>query len=491
MNELKTLHNRNILIVKIFWISLLLVLVIDVINKSTLKSIFVLLCSGLFFCSIISLLIWKQKFIRLTVYINILSLSIFAFLIIIDEPLIFNYLITYYILAIVTLYHDYRPLITACLIDIAMTTYFFFTYRHTMFIGCNDDSIIFFNLMLVIISGALIAQIMIGNKMRKEIENQRNDILEAKKQVDKILTETKEAIKALNIFSIDLLENVNAVRLTSREITTAFSELTKGVESEARSLDNINNSMLIGQKNVSSLFDVSKSMKNASDDTSYMMINLGGEQIQVLNEKMKNVAVIIDDTVSLMADLNQGSEEISSILQNVRSVAEQINLLSLNAAIEAARAGEVGKGFAVVSQEVKKLADSSDSAAEEIERILSDIQGKIKQVTEQVDLGKDAVNISMEARQTVEQVFSQVIENIEKLNGQVANIEEMSYNLHNLFDEVTEGTQSIASVTEETTASFQEVTASVEDQDVKINNIVDSFTNLEGHISGLENLIKS
>ncbi len=491
MNELKTIHDRNVLVAKIFWISLLLVLVIDIINKSTLKSIFVLLGSGLFFCGVITLLIWKQKFIKLTVYINILFLSIFTFLIITDEPLIFNYLITYYILAIVTLYHDYRPLITACSIDIAMTTYFFNTYRNTMFRGCNDDSIIFFNLMLVIISCALIAQIIIGNKMRKEIENQRNDTLEAKKQVDKVLIEAKEAIGALNAFNIDLLENVNAVKLTSQEITTAFSELSKGVELEASSLDNINNSMLSGQKNVNSLFEVSKSMKNSSDNTSELMINLGSEQIQVLNEKMKNVAMIIDDTVNLMADLNQGSEEISSILQNVKGVAEQTNLLSLNAAIEAARAGEIGKGFAVVAEEVKKLAESSGSATEEIEGILSDIQGKIKQVAEQVDLGKEAVNISMEARQTVEKVFGQVIENIQKLTTQVANVERMSYNLHNLFNEVTEGTQSIASVTEETTASFQEVTASVEDQDVKINNIVDSFTNLESNISGLESLIKS
>jgi methyl-accepting chemotaxis protein len=491
MNELKTLHNRNVLIIKIFWISLLLVLVIDVINKSTLKSILVLLCSGLFFCSIISLLIWKQKFIRLTVYINILSLSIFAFLIIIDEPLIFNYLITYYILAIVTLYHDYRPLITACLIDIAMTTYFFFTYRHTMFIGCNDDSIIFFNLMLVIISGALIAQIMIGNKMRKEIENQRNDTLKAKKQADKILAEANEAISALNLFNVDLLENVNAVKQTSQEITMAFVELAKGIESEAKSLDDINHSMITGQKNVASLSNLSKSMKNSSDATSGMMIRLGCEQIQILSEKMKNVAAIIGDTVNLTTNLNQGSEEIGIILQNVRSIAEQINLLSLNAAIEAARAGEVGKGFAIVAEEVKKLANSSDSAAEEIERILSDIQQKVTEVTMQVNLGKDAVNISMEAREKAEEVLMQVIENIQKLNEQVANVEKMSYSLHVLFTEVTESTQSIASVTEETTASFEEVTASVEDQDVKINNIVNSFKSLENRIAGLENLIRS
>jgi methyl-accepting chemotaxis protein len=146
----------------------------------------------------------------------------------------------------------------------------------------------------------------------------------------------------------------------------------------------------------------------------------------------------------------------------------QTNLLALNAAIEAARAGEHGLGFAVVSGEVKKLADTSMKSTEQITSILDDIQKKTAEVSDQVHLGQIAVVSGREATAQVGQVFKDVTGINAKVVEQSNSVESLVTDLQKSTHHITIEMTSISSSTQQNMASVEEILARIENQDFEL-----------------------
>jgi len=233
--------------------------------------------------------------------------------------------------------------------------------------------------------------------------------------------------------------------------------------------------------------EASTSMRELSSvtvDTS----NQGNNEIDVLAEEFTKVGADIADTVTLMNALNEQTNQIGVILNAINEISSKTNLLALNAAIEAARAGENGKGFAVVADEVRKLADSSRQSTEEIALILNEVQGKAENATNKVHSMQNSFESSINVTKNVAVAFKKVNENTNNVLNNAQEVDEKVKNLQENLNKIVGETVSISCVTEEISASIEQVTASMTEQNDKIEKIVDSFKNIENMVHELSTL---
>ncbi len=190
----------------------------------------------------------------------------------------------------------------------------------------------------------------------------------------------------------------------------------------------------------------------------------GNRVVQQAVDQIDSLASEVEQSAKAIADLNQESARIGSVLEVIRNVAEQTNLLALNAAIEAARAGEQGRGFAVVADEVRALAKRAQESTEEIESLIAGLQRMAKGAVQQMDSSRDltrrTVELAGEAGDALGRI-TQAVSTIEQMNQQIAAAaEEQSAVAEAINESVTRvrdiGEQS-ATATEQTAASSAEL----------------------------------
>ncbi|MBB6445163.1 methyl-accepting chemotaxis protein [Bacillus benzoevorans] len=251
-----------------------------------------------------------------------------------------------------------------------------------------------------------------------------------------------------------------------QEVAGSSEKQTSGVEETARALDEIAHGVTI-------ITDSSIKVSGLSRHT-MQQAEIGGTAVANTVTQMKSISESVTESNAMMATLNEHSKEISSILNVITAIADQTNLLSLNAAIEAARAGEHGKGFSVVAEEVRKLAEQSQQAVKEIDVIIQRIQSetetavqKMARVNEDVKTG---VQISNEAIERFEQILQGTKEIVPQMEEVSATTEQIAASIQ----ELTATTNDLSSIAQENAAASEEVAASTEEQLASMEEIAAS-----------------
>ena len=200
----------------------------------------------------------------------------------------------------------------------------------------------------------------------------------------------------------------------------------------------------------------------------------GGAAVDKAVNQMSQIEQTVNTSAQVVAKLGERSKEIGQIVETISGIAGQTNLLALNAAIEAARAGEQGRGFAVVADEVRKLAEQSEAAAKKISGLISEIQGDtdkavsaMQQGTQEVKTGAEVVNAAgasfLEIADLVTEVSDQVKQistAIHEMAGGSQKIVESVHKINDLSKKSAGEAQSVSAATEEQLASMEEIATS-------------------------------
>jgi len=488
MNNLDLIYERNKLLAKILWASLIGCIVLFIALKFPIITTITLVSTAALITIITTLLVWKKKFIIETMYIFIIGLAVFLYLIIHFIPISSIYITIFFLLISTALYQNMKALIVSAVLLLGLTNYLYFVEKIEFMYKAGIQDLIIYNYAIILGAVMLIIQIKFTQKLGKSFIEAKDSAEKSKEQVDVILEKVKTSVVELMNFSNNLKNNMNTTQSISNELINIFNEVSTNIQSQAANTQKINNSALSTEDRVKDLLNISNVTKISSNSV-ILSIESGVIQVDELSQNIKQIKTIMNNSMDNTHKLNENSLKIADILNIINGIAEQTNLLALNAAIEAARAGEQGKGFAVVADEIRKLSESTSLSIKDITYILNDIQALSQQTDSATKSAHDIVSIAIKPLENVEEAFNNIKTNAEKLQNESNNMNGLVKELVNDSQLISNEISTISSSTEENAASVEETLASLTQQNEKFDTITNSFTSFHSSITELEQLL--
>lgn len=334
---------------------------------------------------------------------------------------------------------------------------------------------------LILTSTATSFQIISKKRIAQQLEAEK---ITQQQQLIQLLSSVQQ-------LSYDLEQSSNSVSTKSErtthmneEMNLSFKEVSVGMEAQ-------NDSIISIENNLQSINELIMQTAHSSDKIKFRA-TATGDSVQTneqntlsLYEQTMIVSQSIETVSTTLADLHKSSQRIGEIITTVQEVASQTNLLALNAAIEAARAGEHGKGFSVVANEIRKLAERTSQSTQEIYSILSMIQAESNASVQHIEDGKHASALSVtKAKETISSFTSmnhdlqQVIQLVTDLDHSIKQIESDSR-------EISDEIRNISAVTQESSASVEQLLALSEAQIHSYQEVNDEFIQLQKIVQSL------
>lgn len=259
-------------------------------------------------------------------------------------------------------------------------------------------------------------------------------------------------------------------------VTVAISEVAVGSEGQLRSVESGMKSVMNMSRKIGAVSEQMKQVAGAMGETADTA-SQGTIAVSSTEDRIREIRDTVEELGSIVLSLNERAEQIGDIIGVISGIANQTNMLALNASIEAAKAGEQGRGFAVVASEVRKLAEGTRGSADQIKDLIAYIQGEVKQAAITMEEVKARVRDGMEAMDRSgasfglirESVFgaAEIITTVSSLMGEVAaeasEVEQAIGYIRNLSEETAGNTETISAAAEEQLASLQEMASSSAD----------------------------
>ncbi|WP_420850457.1 methyl-accepting chemotaxis protein [Pseudomonas weihenstephanensis] len=252
------------------------------------------------------------------------------------------------------------------------------------------------------------------------------------------VTQIASAAEELSAVTEQTSAGVNSQKIETDQVATAMHEMTATVQEVARNAE-----------------DASQAAAAADGEA-----REGDRVVNQAIDQIERLAVEVGRSTEAMAVLQQESDKIGSVMDVIKAVAEQTNLLALNAAIEAARAGEAGRGFAVVADEVRGLAQRTQKSTEEIQTLVAALQSGTQQVASVMNTSRgltdSSVTLTRQAGTSL-QGITRTVSNIQSMNQQIAAAAEQQ---SAVAEEISRSIINVRDVSEQTAAASDETAKS-------------------------------
>ena len=322
-----------------------------------------------------------------------------------------------------------------------------------------------------------------------EIGELSNSFIEMRESLKTLVKQISSASDNVTTSSKDVLDASKQAEIVASQIAEATSQLALGSDEQAKSVENTFRSI---NKIVQSIDEIAANSVKSFDSSSKaeQLVKNGVEIVKTQDTKMEESTNAVGQVSEVIFTLNNKTIQIGQIIEVIESVAEQTNLLALNAAIEAARAGEQGRGFAVVADEVKKLAEESQESIGKIQTIIKDIKDTTNTAVESVKYATDTISQQNESVQNTSKVFKDILEIVDMIADEIQEISNCTDGVKGAGENIQQDMERILAVSEETAASTEEVTASTEEQTTYSENIVREVEKLNTLAEELKTYIK-
>ncbi|KAF0214716.1 MAG: methyl-accepting chemotaxis, partial [Ignavibacteria bacterium] len=291
--------------------------------------------------------------------------------------------------------------------------------------------------------------------------------------IGKLFSGFNKVVTNLKSIILNLTDAVQATASASNQISSSTEELAAGAQEQSAQTGEIAGAV---NQMSATIIQTTRHAAEASENAKEAgtVAKEGGKAVEDTINGMGRIANVVSRAAQVVQELGKGSEQIGEIVQVIDDIADQTNLLALNAAIEAARAGEQGRGFAVVADEVRKLAERTTKATKEIAVMIKRIQNDTKEAVVSMNEGTKEVEVGKELAEKAGGSLRQIIGSSGKVVDIITQVAAASEEQSSAAEQISKNIESISNVTHEAASGTQQIARAAED----LNRLTDNLQNL-------------
>ena len=311
-----------------------------------------------------------------------------------------------------------------------------------------------------------------------------------KDNVHTLIVKIKNSSDQVSASSEALASSSHQAAQNATHVAQTVSDVSEGMDKQLASVD-------VTKQNIDEAFTDIEAMARKTDDvaeSARQMADAAESGSGLMREaiaKMSGIETSVATSADVVRKLGANSQQIGQIVETISQISQQTNLLALNAAIEAARAGEAGRGFSVVAEEVRKLAEQSASAAENISELIGDVQKDTEAAVTSMEGGTGEVSNGLASIRAVAEQFDEINRRVASVNGEIAGIKQSAQTIDNGMKNIVTAIDAIDTVSREASKNTQVISASAEEQSASSQEIASASNSLSDLAIELKNATAS
>jgi methyl-accepting chemotaxis protein len=349
-------------------------------------------------------------------------------------------------------------------------------------------------LVVGLIAGVVVLTIGLAIMLTRSITSPIGDALSVAERIassdlsrEVLVSGTDEAgrlLKALAQMQTNLRATILQISESSTQLASAAEEMTAVTEESSRGLvaqnDEVSQAATAITEMSAAVDEVARNAESASEESkrTHGFSEVGLERVAQTLKSIQKLSGNVENTSDQIQGLSNRAQSINKVVEVIRAIAEQTNLLALNAAIEAARAGEQGRGFAVVADEVRALAHRTQQSTQEIEQMIAAIQGESEQAVQSMNTSKELATESLDVAQEASSSLDQIAMGISQINERNILIAAASEEQAHVAHEVDRNLSSIRELAAQSSAGASQTASACSEMSklaVNLNQLVNRF----------------